>query len=132
MEKNCLTKKTITQLFFSQNWFVNLSEYIWIFSDFFLTFEFFFFLVLKKLSKVAKFGYVFAQRLRTTLKKFLDNRSKFFANMTRTFVDKRGFPKLEKKLKQFMFSDKLTNQFWLKKSYITVFHSKTFFSLIFW
>ena len=37
------------QLFYHQNWFVNLSEYIWIFSDFFLISEIIF-LVLKKRS----------------------------------------------------------------------------------
>ena len=40
-------------------------------------------LALKKRSKVTKFEYVFAKRLGTTLKKFLDNRSKRFANTTR-------------------------------------------------
>ena len=38
MQENGSTKKLVTQLFFSQNWFVNLSEYIWTFSDFFLIF----------------------------------------------------------------------------------------------
>ena len=109
---------------------INLSIYpkTWIFSDCFLIFEIFF-LVLKKRSKVTKFGYVFAKRLyalhsracetlwsareivsvalsveREThweyvshcLKKFLDNRSKRFANTTQTFFDKRGFQKLGK------------------------------------
>ena len=46
-----------------------------------------------------KFGYVFAKRLRTILEKFLDNRSKLFANTTQTFFDKRSFRKLEKNLK---------------------------------
>ena len=47
--------------------------------------------------------------IRTTLKKFLDNRSKRFGNTTQTFFDKRRFRKLEKK------SEKIhiyrTNQF---------------------
>ena len=37
-KENCSTK-TGNVNFFSKNWFVNLSEYIWIFSDFFLIFE---------------------------------------------------------------------------------------------
>ena len=48
-----------------------------------------------------KFGYVFAKRLGTTLKKFLYNRSKRFANMTQTFFHKRGSQKLEENLKKF-------------------------------
>ena len=40
--------------------------------------------------------FIFFRRLRTRLKKFLDNRSKRFANTTRTFFDKRGFQNLEK------------------------------------
>ena len=55
-----------------------------------------FFLVLKKRSKFTKFRYVSAKRLRTTFKKFLDNRSKRFANTTQAFFEKRGFQKLEK------------------------------------
>ena len=35
---------------------------------------FFFLLVFEKGFKVTKFGYVLAKRLRTTIKKFLDNR----------------------------------------------------------
>ena len=38
-----------------------------------------------------KFGHVFAKRLRTTLKRFLDNRSTRFANTTQTIFDKHGF-----------------------------------------
>ena len=34
-EKNCLTKKLVTQIFFTQNWFVNLSKYKRIFQIFF-------------------------------------------------------------------------------------------------
>ena len=49
-----------------------------------------------------KYGYVFAKRLRSTLNKFLDNRSKRFANTTRIFFDKRGFQKLEKNLDKFI------------------------------
>ena len=48
-----------------------------------------------------KFGYVFAKRLGTTLKKFLYNRSKRFANTTQTFFHKRGSQKLEENLKKF-------------------------------
>ena len=44
-----------------------------------------------------KFGYIFAKKLRTMLKKFLDNPSKRLANITQTFFDKPGFQKLEKK-----------------------------------
>ena len=44
-----------------------------------------------------KFGYAFANRLRITLKKFLDNRSKRFATMTQNVFDKRSFQKLETK-----------------------------------
>ena len=98
--KNCSTKKPVP-LFFSQNWFVNFSEYISIFSDFSLIFEIFF-LILKNWLKVTKFGYIFTKRLRTILKKFLGNRSKRFANTTQTFFDKRGFQKLEKNLKKFL------------------------------
>ena len=47
-----------------------------------------------------KFGYVLAKRLGITLKKFLDNRSKRFANTSQTFFDKRGFQKLDKNLKK--------------------------------
>ena len=38
----------------------------------------------------------FAKSLRTTLKKFLNNRSEGFANMTQTFFDKRSFWKIMK------------------------------------
>ena len=63
------------------------------------TYEFFhiffnlrnFFLVSKKRSEVTKFGNVLAKRLGTTLKEFLDNRSKRFANTSQTFFDKQGF-----------------------------------------
>ena len=55
-----------------------------------------FLLVLTKRSKVTKFGYDFATRLRTALKKSLNNRLKRFANSTQKFVDKRSFQKLEK------------------------------------
>ena len=65
-----------------------------------------FFIVLKKRSKVTKFGYVFAKRFRTILKKFLDNRSKRFANTDQTFFDKRGFQILLKNLKKFICIDK--------------------------
>ena len=59
-----------------------------------------------------KFGCVFTKRLRTSLKKFLHNQSKRFANTTQTFFDKWGFQKLEKKSEKIhMYSDKLTNQF---------------------
>ena len=44
---------------------------------------------------------VFAKRLGTKLKKFLDNRSKRFANKTQIFLDKRDLQKLEKNLKKF-------------------------------
>ena len=44
----------------------------------------------------------FAKRLRTTLKKFLDNRSKQYANTIQIFFDKRGLQKLEKNLKKFI------------------------------
>ena len=37
------TKKPVTKLVLSQNWFVNLSEYTGIFWDFFLIFQIFFF-----------------------------------------------------------------------------------------
>ena len=75
-----------------------------------------------------KFGYVFAKILRTTLKKFLGNRSKRFANTTRRFYDKRNFQKLEKNLKKIhTYSDKLTNQFWLKKVTLYVFLLKIFY-----
>ena len=60
--------------FFSQNWFVNLSEYIWIFSDFFLIFESFFIELKKRsprnfsnsflktgFSKIRKNSYVFGR-----------------------------------------------------------------------
>ena len=50
-----------------------------------------------------KFRYVFAKKLRTTLKNFLDNQSKRFANTTQTYFDKRSFQKLEKNLKKFIF-----------------------------
>ena len=42
------------------------------------------------------------KRLRNTLKKFLDNRSKWFANTTQIFFDKQGFQKLLKNLKIFI------------------------------
>ena len=61
-----------------------------------------FLLVLKERSKDTKFGYVFAKRLRTTLKKFLDNLSERFANTTQTFFEKWDFQKLEKNLKKFI------------------------------
>ena len=62
----------------------------------------FFSLVLKKQSIVTKFGYFFAKRLRTTLRMFLDNRSKRFANTSQNFFDKRGFQKLDKNQKKFI------------------------------
>ena len=70
-----------------------------------------------------KFGYIFAKRIRTTLKKFLDNRSKGFEISTQTFSDKRGFQSLEKNLKKFVFIR--TN--WLRKSYVTSFFVEQFF-----
>ena len=42
------------------------------------------------------------KRLRTTVKKFPDNRSKQFAITTQTFFNKRDFQKLEKNLKKFI------------------------------
>ena len=41
---------------------------------------------------------------KTTLKKFLDNRSKQFRNTRKIFFDKWGFQKLEKNLKKFIFT----------------------------
>ena len=55
----------------------------------------FFFLVYTKRSNVTKFQHVFVKRLRNTLKKLLDSRTKWFANTTQTFFDKRSFQKLE-------------------------------------
>ena len=70
-----------------------------------------------------KFGYVFAKRLRTILKKFLDNRSKRFANTTQIFFDKWGFQKSEKKSgKIYMHLDKLTNHFYVSFSLNNFFH----------
>ena len=60
------------------------------FLRFFLIFEIFFF-SFEKTIKSHEILTVFAERLRTTLNKFLDNRSKRFANTTQTFFDKRGF-----------------------------------------
>ena len=37
---------------------------------------------------------IFAKRLRSTLKKFLDNRSKRFENTTQTLFDEQDFQKL--------------------------------------
>ena len=71
----------------------------------------------EKMIKNHELWIFFAKTLRTSLKKFLDNQTKLFANTTQTFFDKRGFQKLEKKSKNIhMYSDKLTNQFWLKKN----------------
>ena len=42
-KKKRVHEKNGNLTFFSLNWFANLSEYIWIFSDFFLSIEFFFF-----------------------------------------------------------------------------------------
>ena len=39
MQKKLFNKKTGKVIFFSQNWFVNFSEYTWIFSEFYLIFE---------------------------------------------------------------------------------------------
>ena len=67
------------------------------FRFFFLIFEIFV-ISFEKVIKSRNLDVV-AKSLRTTLKKFLDNRSKRFANTTQTFFDKRGFQKLEKNLK---------------------------------
>ena len=97
------------------------------FFRFFLIFEIFF-LVLKKQSKVMKFGYVLAKRLGSTLMKFLDNRSKRFANTSQTFFDKQGFQKLDENLNKIIrFRTKWKNQVWLKKSYVTGFLLNHFF-----
>ena len=80
-----------------------------------------FLLVFTKRSKVAKFGYDFATRLRTALKKYLNNRLKRFANSTQKFVDKRSFQKLEKIWKNSYVFGKIDNQFWLKKVTLPVF-----------
>ena len=69
------------------------------FLDFFLIVEIFF--CFEKTIKSRNLN-VFAKRLRTTLKEFLDNRSKLFANTTQTFFDKRGFRKLLKNLNKFV------------------------------
>ena len=45
--------------------------------------------------------YVFATRLRTTLKKFLNNWSKRFTNTTQRFFSEGGLQRLEKNLKNF-------------------------------
>ena len=41
-KKKIVNQKAGNITFFSQNWFINLSECIWIFSDLFLIFEIFF------------------------------------------------------------------------------------------
>ena len=121
------TKKTDILTFFSQNWFVNLSEYIRIFSDFFLIFEFFFF-SFDKTIKINEIWIYFRKILRTRLEKFLNNLSKRFVNTNQTFFNKQGLDKLEKKSgKIHMYSDELKNQFWLKKSYVTGFFVEQFF-----
>ena len=95
-----LKKKTDNVTFLAKNDFSISPNAYEFFSDFFLILDFF--LVLKKRSKVQKFGYVFAKRLHSTLKKFLVTRLKRFTNTTQTFFDKRGFQKLEKNLKKFI------------------------------
>ena len=71
-------------------------EFFQIFSN--LKIFFFFFC---RNNRVTKFVYVFVKRLRTALKKFLDNRSKRFADTTQTFFDKQDFQKLGKNRKKF-------------------------------
>ena len=93
---------TVSKLWLSGNgnhilYHFESSSISWVFSDLLLIVEIFF-LVLKTWWKVMKFGYVFAKRLRTTLKMFLNNRSEQFANMTQILFDKRSFQKLEKYL----------------------------------
>ena len=68
-------------------------------SDFFLIFETFFF-SFERTTKSREIWICFRKRLGTTLKKFLDNRSKRFANTSQTFFDKRGLQKLDKNLKK--------------------------------
>ena len=53
-----------------------------------------------------------------------------FANMTQNFLYKRVFQKLAKNLKKFMYSDELTNQSGLKKSFVTRLFVEQFFLLI--
>ena len=101
MKTKLFNKKTGNLAFFSQNWFANGPNTRQFFHIFFYSSKFFF-LVLIKRSKDTKFRHVFEKRLRATLKKYLDNRSKRFANTTQTFFDKRGFQKLEKNLKKFI------------------------------
>ena len=86
------------------------------FSRFFLT-RFFFFDD-QKLQNLDMFS---QKILRTTLKKFLGNRSKRFANTTQKFRDKRNFRKLEKKfLNSYEFRE-LGKLISAKKSYVTSF-----------
>ena len=87
-------------------------------------------LVLKN-DEVTKFRTVFAKRLSTALKKFLDNRSKRFANTTQTFFNKRGFQKLEKNLNKFICIRTKIRTIWIKKELrYRFFCWRIFFSLL--
>ena len=86
-----------------------------------------FFLVLKKRLNVTKYACIFAKRLHTTLKKFLDNRSRRFANTTQIFFDKRGFQKLEKNWKSLFVSGKIDESILAKKKLRYPFFTKHFF-----
>ena len=88
----------------------------------------FFFLVSKKRS-CRKIWISFRKRLRTTLKKFLDNWSKQFANTTQSFFDKRGFQKFRKKSpKILVYSDKFDKSILAKKVTLPVFLLTFFFT----
>ena len=59
---------------------------------------------------------VFAKILRTSLKKFLDNRSKRLANTIEIYFDKRSFQKLEKNLKKFICIRQIDKSILAKKN----------------
>ena len=109
-KKKLFNKKIGNVTFFYQNWFVNLSEYIWFFSNFWKP----------HFSKdvwvvfVNCFGWVsriFLSIVRSLFAKKYPNSVTF----DHFFETKKEFRRLEKGWKIRKYSNKLINQFWPKK-----------------
>ena len=126
--KNFSTKKNGIVTFFSQNWFVNLSKYICIFSDFLIIFEN---PVYRKMFVV--FSHLFNRLSRNFLNVVRSLFTKTYPNFVTSFFKtkkkKKKNSKFRKKSEKIdMYSDKFIR---VTKIRLSVFLSNNFFTTIF-
>ena len=121
-----IIKTNNATFFFTKNWFVNFSEYIWVFADFFLIFEN---PVYRKNveSYLARLSRNFSSIVRSLFEKTYSN----FSTFDRSFKTKKKFRRLER----IHVFGQIKIQFWLKKSWVTGFFDEFYFTnllITFW